>query len=378
MAENTSTLPAIANGENLPVVTNNKELHAMVHAVFTPEKFNVLVPQALSFGQNIKVAINLVQLDAKINPTTKRSKDFWSIDGEEYILSSNAIRKLAGAANVQWVADLCGIEMDEYDQSGLIIRGRYKAVCIVTTSLGVVKNGVGTYEYNYAADLKDARFREKEQDPQTKKWLPGEKVKWNQVNQRRQFAIQLIESGAKARAIYDAIGTMERSYSKADIAKPFVIPCAIHNIDYSDPAIKQMLAKQALGITEDLYGPTANNRAISAPAEVTDIPPANVNKETGEVTEKPATQATPELPAEPLTPTDNAPDKRTIFINDWKAASNADRAKEIKRLAIKIYGKWDEEKWHDPEAWAPDGQMTWLISLAERDGLIPKVAANAS
>jgi len=364
----------------LPVLKTGQDLHSLVHNHFTPDKFNVLVPRAMSFSPGIKVAIQMVELDSRIDEKKKRSKDFWSIDGEEYILSSNAIRKIAAAANIQWAPEQCKVESEQYDEHGQVLRLRYKAVCTIVTSLGTVKNGVGTYEYNYHQDLKDSRFQEKEWNEKARKKVATGNLKIDQINQRRQFAVQLVESGAKARAIYDAFGIMEKSYSKADIAKPFLVPCALHDIDYGDPAIKKMIAEQAIGAAKDAFGAGP----VKADYEVLkgDKEQPQIDKGTGEVIEQEESQGKFEPPSglpmpgeKPTEPT--TAQKRAVYRDEWASQTPVERAKKINMLIDKLKARqWFEaeakkQNWTPIESWADETQINWIMLFSTKAGEIP-------
>lgn len=367
-------LPPNITGQGLMVRTQ-EDLHSMVHAAFTPDRFNVLVPKALNFGPGIKVAIQMVELDADIDQDSKRSKDFWTIDNKEFIISANGIRKIASAANIRWDPEQCRVEDAHYNEKNELVRLRYKAVCRVITSLGNTKIGIGTYEYNYANDLKDARFREKEK--KGNKWVATDRVKWNQVNQRRQFAVQLAESGAKARAIYDALGILERTFKKEDISKPFIIPQAIDDIDYNDPEIRRMAAARSLGIQDELYG--SGRRAIKAEYEVNGegVPNGNSQSPPAEPAEPVSEEPADGPPEEGKKPEPTSAELRAMFEDEWRNSDSNQRADKIRQLAgklrVDITGKSQGKDYSPPEEWKIDVQIKWLIGLAEQAGEIPKM-----
>ena len=371
-------LPAEIKEKGLPVVKTNSDLNAMVHDVFKPDKFNVLVPKFMSFGPAVKIAIQMVELDSNIDPQKKRSKDFWTIDGKDYILSANAIRKLSGAADIRWVTAECGIDGEPaYDpKTGQINRIRYKAVCIVITSLCTIKNGIGIYEYNYANDLQDHRFREKEK--KNGKWVATNKIKWGQVNQRRQFAVQLVESGAKARAIYDALGIIEKSYSKADISKPFIVPCVIDDLDYSDPVIKRMVAERALGAQRDVYG--GGEKAVNAEHSIKTITEQN-NKHNQDQPAIDDPESDEELPPPEETQEEQSEDSptpdeiRAAYQKDWEDTTGDERARHIRKLAKEInydITQLKGKRLAPPEKWGLKIQIQWIMFLATQAGKIPK------
>lgn len=338
-----ANLPAIIQEKGLPVIKTAQELHAMVHEVFTPDKYNVLVPKAMNISPKVKVAIEIVEMDPE--PDFNKNKHFWSMDGNEAIFRANAIRKLSSAANVRFIPDLTGLDGEPaYDKNGQVTRVRFKAVCQVIDPKGVIKEGTGVYEYNYNEDLKN--------------------LKQKQVNQRRRYAVQLAETGAKKRAFFECLGQVDRSISKSDIGKPFIVPCVVDDIDYDDPIVREIVAKRALGAKNDTYG-----KAVDADYEVVkdDL---SVDTQTGEVTQQP--QEPPAEPkAEPKAPVQRP---RDAYKKDWETSSSGERAREIKRLAD--MAKFDITKDSkgkprvSPDEWADVDQMNWLMYLAQLAGKI--------
>jgi hypothetical protein len=339
-----SNLPA-----TLPVVRTGQELIEKVHAVFKSDEFNVLIPKSLNINPKVEVVINIIEFDT--NPKFKENKDFWSMDNQEAILSARAIRKLATAANIRYTPSETGVDGEPvYDKDGQILRLRFKAVCHTIDALGMIAEGSGHYEYNYDVDLND------------KSLTPF------QVNQRRRFALQLAETGAKKRAFFDCLGYVNTSYSKKDFAKPFVVPCVRDVVDYNDPAIKQLIAQRAIGAQDDVYGKD-DRQPIKAEAEVVKTE-TNPNE-----AQQPAQAATAPPPEAPPAETQSPQDKRAAYRADWQDDTSNNRAKEIRKLAAQVQ--------HDitktakgaaqtpPEQWDENTQLTWLMWLATKAGIIP-------
>jgi len=365
----TENLPA-KTGERGLVISSNKDLQSMVHQAFPKDKFNVLVPNTLNFQPGIAVAITRLDLDP--------DKDFYSIGGSDPILRANAVRKIAGTANVQWDEDKCGFELEEYDKNGQPIRLRYKAVCRVLTSMGTIRKGIGTYEWNYHNDLKDYRFQKKEWKTVNgkKKKVPTGELDMNQINQRRSFAVQQAETGAKSRAIYDALEVLERSLKQDDVKKPFIIPCAVFNVDYSDPNVRMMIAHKAIGAERDSYGP---GKPIKAEYSVEEERNADGKSEEASQAESEETTATPEEPPEePPEPEEKRPSPEQIrdaFHDEWLHTSVEERANKIRALGEKadhdIGVSAKGKKLAPPEKWEAGLQMQWIMYLAEKAGEIP-------
>lgn len=363
-----NNLPAELN--QLPVIHTTQELIAQVHNVFTPDKFNVLVPKALNISEGVKLAIQIVELDT--NPNIFKNKDFWGFKrndskdkDNEAIFHANAIRKLAAAVNANFIDDDTCVVFSEYDDDHRPLILRAKAVCKVRDSLGNKRIGNGSYEYNYNNDLNDPRFKKTE-------YRNGQKVKLDEVdmdviNKRRQVADRLALTGAKKRAFFECMG-YDSSIKQTDIGKPFVVGCVISNIDYNDPDVKNLMIQQAFNAEKEVFGGD-NRQPIRAEAEVVETE-TNPNE-----AQQPAQAATTPPSAPPEAPAQSPQDKRAAYQADWQGATADARAKEIRKLAAQA--KYDITKspkgaaQTPPEQWDRNTQITWLMWLATKAGLIP-------
>ena len=375
-----ANLPAIIEKEGLPTIKNAQELITKVHEVFKPEHFNVMVPKALNISPRVKIAIQIVELDA--NPNIYKNKDFWGFPkakdkespDDEFMFHARALWKLAAAANVQFIPSDTGVIYAKYDDDNRPLIIRAKASCQTIDSLGNNRIGSGDYEYNYNNDISDPRFEKTEW--QNKKKMRLGKPDYDQINRRRNVADRLAITGAKKRALFDCLG-VDGSISRRDVGKPFIVPCVIDDIDYNDPIIRKAIAERSVGAQRDVYvdGDGQKLQPVKAESQVINGG-REVNTQTGEVKE-PATAATQSeqpAPEQPPDQPETVKQTRADFESDWASANSSDRAKEIKRLAgiasHDITTTSNGKPQETPEKWSKENQMKWLIWLAQKAGII--------
>jgi hypothetical protein len=371
-----TNLPAKILKEGLPVIRNNQELNNYVHEVFTPDKFNVLVPRTLNFGgaTRTKVLLNIVQLD----PSTESGGDFWPISGQ-YVLRSKAVNKISCMANIQWDPEKSGI-VDQAYEKGLLVRAEYRAVGTIMTPEGVVRVGSGNYEYNYYADLEDPRFEERKWDPKLKKKIPTGKPDMKQIKQRRRFGKQLAETGAKTRAIFSLLGVLDRSLKEADIHKPFIIPCVVPEIDNDDPEVRRLIAEQAIGAKHAVYG-----NPVKADYTVDEKPGNGHGGPRPDGADEPAAEnKKPDGSNENSDPLDflnddrrgevpqlSPEETREMYWDTWSEATQQERGDKIIELAGRTGHTINPKKHGDPHEWDKARQMTAITTMAEMANEIP-------
>ena len=226
---------------NLPTVKSQDQLKQALQ-LFDLTKFNVLVPAAMNFSSPLhKVAFELVfvnpEVDAKNN-----GPDIYSTDGgKTYTFHARTANRIAGAAGINWT-DSKAAKVD-YDTNGRVNTVEHQVVWSIKRPNGTTRSGTTTGYYNYNED--SARFGK------------------SQAESRRHFALQLAESNAKYRGIFDAMELLPRQYKREDFAKPFVVPCVIEDISdmiKDDPEAKRMVIAHSLGITDQIYGPQTQQR----------------------------------------------------------------------------------------------------------------------
>jgi hypothetical protein len=236
MTQPTTNLPAKL--PDLPSVKSQNQLQAALQ-LFSPEKFNVLVPAAMNFSSPLhKVAFELVFINPEVDGKNN-GPDIYSMDGgKTFTFHAKAANKIAGAAGINWLESKA--EKVNHGDDGRVTSVEHRVAWSIKRPNGTPRNGVSTGYYNYSEDK--ARFGK------------------DQVESRRHFALQLAESNAKYRAIFDALEMLPRQFKREEFAKPFLVPCVIEDISdliKDDPEAKRMVVAHAMGIVDQIYGPAA-------------------------------------------------------------------------------------------------------------------------
>jgi len=97
----------------------------------------------------------------------------------------------------------------------------------------------------------------------------------SQLGMAKAVILENAETKALLRAARGAL-QLRQTYTEAELARPFVVPVLVPDLDMSDPEIRRMAAQKALGITSDLYGPprpagvTVDGEVVGAAAVVLD------------------------------------------------------------------------------------------------------------
>jgi hypothetical protein len=259
--------------QQLPTVKNQVELTKALDQL--KQHFNVLVPAQMNFSSPLhKVALEAVQLDARVDEK-KNGVDIYSPEGgDKYTLHYKAANKIAGAAGINWTSS--EVVRRDVGDDGRAIYIEHSVAWEVKRPNGSTKKGVTSGFYRYEEDKK------KFTNPK-------------QIEGRRRFAEALAESNAKLRGIFEALEQLPRAFTLEELKKPFLVPCVIEDINElakDDPEIRRMIAAQALGITDQLYGPgraqvKPDTKEIQGAAVVLDDSSVEdnsyVDKKTGEI-----------------------------------------------------------------------------------------------
>lgn len=104
-----------------------------------------------------------------------------------------------------------------------------------------------------------------------------EQMSASQAKMYRQFADEQTESKALMRAAR-AFLNIKTSYTKEELAKPFLIARSVPDIDTSDPEIKRMVAQKMIDSTFALYGEPAAAPSLPPPP-ITALPPMPTDEE---------------------------------------------------------------------------------------------------
>jgi hypothetical protein len=226
---------------NLPTVKSQDQLKQALQ-LFDSAKFNVLVPAAMNFSSPLhKVAFEIVFINPEVD-AKNNGPDIYSTDGgKTFTFHAKAANKIAGSAGINW-NDSKADEV-QYDSNGRVNTVQHQVAWSIKRPNGTTRSGTTTGYYNHDEDK--ARFGK------------------DQTESRRHFALQLAESNAKYRAIFDALEMLPRQLKREDFARPFVVPCVIEDISdmiKDDPEMKRMVVAHSLGITEQVYGPQSQQR----------------------------------------------------------------------------------------------------------------------
>jgi hypothetical protein len=234
MTQTATNLPATL--PSLPSVKSQDQLKTALQ-LFSPEKFNILVPAAMNFSSPLhKVAFELVFINPEVD-AKNNGPDIYSVDGgRTFTFHAKAANKIAGAAGINWLESKA--EKVNHGDDGRITSVEHRVAWSIKRPNGTMRGGVSTGYYNHAEDK--ARFGK------------------DQVESRRHFALQLAESNAKYRGIFDALDMLPRQFRREEFAKPFLVPCVIEDIGdliKDDPEARRMVVAHAMGIVDRIYGP---------------------------------------------------------------------------------------------------------------------------
>jgi hypothetical protein len=202
-----------------------------LHQQFDAGRFNLLAPK-IHVGQlpaGTQLAVREVRVDVDPN-----NKEVYPTDGGNLGLGKVALNKIAAAAGVSWVSSERTDDRRHPHYCEFTVHGR------VTDFDGTVRDVYGSKTYDLRDDAGDG---------EPGKDVPG--MSDRQLAQARKFVTEHCETKAKLRAIAEILA-VKRSYSKAELAKPFIVPKLVP--DTSNPMAQQMVLAQMTGAMQALYG----------------------------------------------------------------------------------------------------------------------------
>ncbi len=211
---------------------------------YDPAKYNVLTPtiavEQISPIHQIKVQ------QVSIDPDTAGGDVFHMGEGK-YYLSAAARRRLAAVAGIQ----------QNYRESGFIADTPTR---ITYQAIGAIQDASGQWRILTATKTLDLEQIRKA------KGYTEERVKniW-------QYRYERAETGAWSRLYTAALG-LKTTYSRDELAKPFIVPRVVLSPDWTDPEVKRMLTARALDAQAAVFGPATGRpgrpalAAGSAPA----------------------------------------------------------------------------------------------------------------
>jgi hypothetical protein len=189
--------------------------------------------------------------------------------GNKVGLTKVALDKIAAAAGVTWIS------VERIDDRRQIGYYEYRVRARVFDLDGTPREALGTKAVDLRPDADGKGSPGKDADGMSQA----------QIAQARRYGPEMCESKAKNRAIANLLA-IPRSYTKAELAKPFVVPRL--SPDTSDPIARQMVLGMMLGAAGQLYGGLAHESNMQAPVEVTT-----------EIEPTPEPKPVPELPPAP-------------------------------------------------------------------------------
>ena len=212
---------------------------------YEPEKYNLLVkPEDLRASPLLNVELSVVKIDAR---DVRQGGETHNIGGQ-LSPSRSALDKIADATGITFDDELTGTRKEGKET-------------YVGKAVGRRKNPDGTWrsaacEYEFDVEIR-AKECKSERD----------------VLQLRKFARQRADTGARLRVIRALTG-LKTGFAPEELEKPFVFARYTVNVQamMDDPQMKQAAINQALGVSQEIYGPSERNvtperEALEAPAE---------------------------------------------------------------------------------------------------------------
>jgi hypothetical protein len=270
-------------------------------------KYNVLTPFTNVSG--IAPSFGIIASVVKINTDVAAGGEVYGgllflkgqkgTQSEELALAKIGLRKLAECGGISTNAV-------RTDPRTIPYYWEFHATASYRGLDGTMITRSATFEW----DLRDGSDR-------LKGWQP------NQVTEGRKNGLRNCEARAINAAIRECGCGIRQKYTRAELDKPFLVVRVAFQPDMQDPAIKEMVTRQALGGTSLLY-PSPARELPAVDAEVIDNEPRQV----GSGSTAPAAAPTP--PAAPVAPT--LPDGAVLIVKVEKT--------EHKRRDGGKFSKW--------------------------------------
>lgn len=265
----------------------------------------------------------LVAVTIDIKP---ESKEVYPQKGGGVSLTSLAWKKLADAIGIQWVTEECRRLDNGQDPN----RCEYRMVGRIKALDGTWRKLMADKEIRMEIIQEELRdnYRLKAQDilddpkggPQFKLAYPDanvwveEKVRVDAL-QIKKHILARTQTGALARCI-KSIGIRE-TYTKDELAKPFVFPKLVPELDQNNPDDRAYLRAQAAGAIDQLYRPA--ERASAPPQAVVLADVSEAFPEQTDVGFRPQPTSQPTPPAA-STGTSGAPSPDELLRGDFTSA----------------------------------------------------------
>ncbi len=208
----------------------------------------------------------------KIDPEPANG-DVYSPSSGKFAYSKAALDRVAAAAGISWLPEMCGRTDTGTDPE--IVRFRMAAKRKELD--GQWRVVVREYEFDLKAreeELKETvpkrQFIAEITDKAKKDKAIAETVAKDMV-QLRKFKVQRAESGAANRVVRVFLG-IKANYTREQIARPMIVPKLVFTPDYSDPEVKRFMLAEATGTIPELYGAQASAGTFANPIVVHELP----------------------------------------------------------------------------------------------------------
>src|SRR5205085_992667 len=171
-------------------------------------------------------------------------------------LSALALTKLANAAGIKWIPELCKVLERTRRDDGTYIRFQ---------AGGAVRQPNGEWHVEIAEkDLDTADAAEQLEDGYRRKLKAG-RAKFSEddipemvrreILQLREFLLGHVETKAKNRVIRRFL-ELRQTYTVQELAKPFAVPRLVYRPDLADPLQLERVQLEGRQASEDLFGKT--------------------------------------------------------------------------------------------------------------------------
>jgi hypothetical protein len=260
-------------------------------------------------AQGYDAVFQTVLLDP--NPS---GKDIYPATGN-LRLTGFALEKLANEAHIGWDPITSGVREH--------IRGEYilfEAVAWRKRVDGTIHSVFGHGDIDMII-IKDDLYAEHSKKADKRNFSdPRQKAPYiesavdNAFRQKRSHMLGLAETEARNRAIRKILN-VPNDFTAAELKYPFVVVWYRLQVDFKDPAVKDLALKAQLGASTRLFGKPAT------PTYKEVMPTSDSSPDTPATKTAPATNPTPAPPTTPTPPpeADGPPNEREATVADFKA-----------------------------------------------------------
>lgn len=198
----------------------------------------------------------------------------------KYRLHATALKKIANAGAVKWDGMQSGFVKDEPKNSVA-----FRAVGGVIKADGDIYQVAGYYDIDF--DVMRQNLEEQYQE-KTKKYDQDNKDWWKKMSpsqrenytakcvdrdfrQKRQFSVQMAETGARNRVIRDLF-QVKAEYTMEELKRPFLVLRYKLALNYQDPMVRQIIIQESIRAALGVFGPSSPPPGLPAP-QMSPIPP---------------------------------------------------------------------------------------------------------